>query len=58
LFFVDAACFTGGLSGWGMVVYNQSGVVQFSAWEREAIEIDPVLAEALGLDGACSIQLN
>jgi hypothetical protein len=49
LFFVDAACFTGGITGWGMVAYNQSGVVQFSACKREAIEIDPVSAEALGV---------
>jgi len=48
LFFV-AACFTGGITGWGMVAYNQSGVVQFSAWKREAIEIDPVSAETLGV---------
>ncbi|KEH28745.1 hypothetical protein MTR_4g011650 [Medicago truncatula] len=49
LFFVDAACFTGGITGWGMVAYNQSGVVQSSAWKREAIEIDPVSVETLGV---------
>jgi len=40
LFFVDAACLTNGITGWGMVAYNQSGAVQFSACKREAIEID------------------
>jgi hypothetical protein len=49
LFFVDAGCFTGGIAAWGMVAYNQSGVVQFSACKRVAIEIDSVLAEALGV---------
>ncbi|RHN58591.1 hypothetical protein MtrunA17_Chr4g0004031 [Medicago truncatula] len=32
-----------------MVAYNQSGVVQSSAWKREAIEIDPVSVETLGV---------
>lgn len=47
-----------GITGWGMVTYNQSGVVQFSACKREAIEFDPCQRKHLGLDGACSIQLN
>lgn len=38
-----------GIAAWGMVAYNQSGVVQFSACKRVAIEIDSVLAEALGV---------
>lgn len=37
------------ITEWGLVAYNQSGVAQFSAWKREAIEIDPVSAEALGV---------
>lgn len=49
LFSVDAGCFIGGITEWGLVAYNQSGVAQFSAWKREAIEIDPVSAEALGV---------
>jgi len=49
LFSVDAGCFTGSITEWGLVAYNQSGVAQFSALKRETIEIDPVSAEALGV---------
>ncbi|KAK2447871.1 putative mitochondrial protein [Trifolium repens] len=49
VFFVDAGCFTGNATGWGMVIYNQSGHVVLSACRKELIDVEPVLAEALGV---------
>jgi ribonuclease HI len=49
VFYVDAGCFTGDATGWGMVIYNQSGHVVLSACRKELIDVEPVLAEALGV---------
>ncbi|XP_045789329.1 uncharacterized protein LOC123884299 [Trifolium pratense] len=39
----------GTATGWGMVVYNQVGNVVLSACRKEFIDVEPVLAEALGV---------
>jgi ribonuclease HI len=48
-FYVDASCFSGTATGWGMAVYNHVGLVVFSACKKEPIVVEPVLAEAMGV---------
>ncbi|CAJ2678968.1 unnamed protein product [Trifolium pratense] len=47
-FYVDASCFSGTATGWGMVVYNFLGHV-LSACRKDLIVVEPVLAEAMGV---------
>ncbi|XP_045789429.1 uncharacterized protein LOC123884387 [Trifolium pratense] len=49
VFYVDGGCFSGNATGWGMVIYNQSGHVVLSACRKELIDVEPVLAEAIGV---------
>jgi ribonuclease HI len=49
VFYVDASCFSGTATGWGMVVYNHLGHVVLSACRKDLIDIEPVLAEAMGV---------
>ncbi|MCI57066.1 hypothetical protein A2U01_0078317, partial [Trifolium medium] len=39
VFYVDAGCFSGNATGWGMVIYNQSGHVVLSACRKEFIDV-------------------
>jgi ribonuclease HI len=47
--FVDAGCFSNGSTGWGLVAYDQPNSIYISACRKENIEIDPLLAEVLGI---------
>ncbi|KAK2404541.1 hypothetical protein QL285_053869 [Trifolium repens] len=49
IFYVDAGCFSGTATGWGMIVYNHMGDVVLSACRKELIDVEPVLAEAIGV---------
>jgi hypothetical protein len=46
---VDAGCFLDGSTGWGFIVRNAAGLVQFAATKLEGISVSPLLAECLGL---------
>ena len=46
---VDAGCFPYGQTGWGMVLKNQEGVIIYTTCRLEDIQVDPMLAEAMGV---------
>lgn len=46
---VDAGCFKDGYTGWGMLIRNHMGEVLFAATKREYLNVEPTLAEALGV---------
>jgi len=54
-FFVDAGCFAGGTTGWGLVCYDSRDSVRFSACFADNIEVEPVVAEVMGSDGVYSL---
>ena len=49
--FVDAGCFSNGQTGWGLILKNQTqtGIDTHSKCKLESVEVDPCLAEALGV---------
>lgn len=56
--FVDAGCFSNGTTGWGLILKNQDGRVVHSACKLEMVEVDPFLAEALGVRWALSVGVS
>jgi ribonuclease HI len=56
--FVDAGCFAGGNTGWGLVCYDSSSSVFFSACLADSIEVEPVLAEAMGIRWSLQLALE
>lgn len=47
--FVDAGCFSNGHTGWGLIMKDLSGQITLSKSKLEAVEVDPCLAEAMGV---------
>jgi hypothetical protein len=47
--FVDAGCFAGGTTGWGLVCLDRSAAVCVSACLFNNIEVEPLVAEDLGV---------
>ncbi|MCH94503.1 isoflavone-7-O-methyltransferase, partial [Trifolium medium] len=47
-----------GLTGWGIVIYDRTGVVELSACKLEAIEVNPLLTEALGARWCLQVAIN
>jgi hypothetical protein len=47
--FVDANYFSNGSTSWGLVAYDQPNSIYISACRKENIEIDPLIAEVLGI---------
>jgi hypothetical protein len=47
--FVDAGCFAGGTTGWGLVCLDSSTAVRVSACLFDNIEVEPLVAEAMGV---------
>jgi hypothetical protein len=47
--FVDAGCFAGGTTSWGLVCLDRSAAVRVSACLFDNIEVEPLVAEALGV---------
>ncbi|GAU38301.1 hypothetical protein TSUD_157860 [Trifolium subterraneum] len=58
LMFTDAGCFNNGYTGWGIVLRNVDGTTSFSACKREEIEVEPAVAEALGVRWALQLSLD
>lgn len=52
--FVDAGCFPNGTTGWGLILKNHEGTVVHSECKLDTVEVDPCLAEALGVRWALS----
>ncbi|PNY16580.1 ribonuclease H, partial [Trifolium pratense] len=46
---IDAGCFSNGTTGWGMIMRNHLGMVDFAATHLEKIKVSPTLAEAMAL---------
>jgi len=46
---VDASCGTGGPTSWGLIMRNQRGETCVSKCIREDIDVEPMLAKALGV---------
>ena len=46
---MNAGCFSNGTTGWGLIQKNQSRIVVHSECKLETVEVDPCMAEALGV---------
>jgi hypothetical protein len=46
------------VAGWEIVIYDRTGVVELSACKLEAIELNPLLAEALGARWCFQASIN
>ena len=52
---VDAGCFNDGVTGWGLVIRDHTGVVSLTVCKREEVELSPMLAKAVGLRWCLSV---
>jgi len=53
--FIDVSCGAGGSTGWGLKLCNQMGDTCLSKCKREDIDVEPLLAEALGVRWAIQV---
>ncbi|PNY16342.1 isoflavone-7-O-methyltransferase [Trifolium pratense] len=56
--FVDAGCFAGGNTGWGLVCYDKASSVIFSACSADSIEVEPVMAETMEVRWSLQLALE
>ena len=52
--FVDVGCFSNGTIGWGLILKNHEGTVVHNECKLDTVEVDPCMAEALGVRWALS----
>jgi ribonuclease HI len=56
--FVDVGCSSSGPTVWGLVLRNSDGETVLSACKREDFSVDPLMAEAMGVQWALQLALD